>query len=204
MEEAGKEMMAEKDFSQRKDHIIEEKGITIKGKNNHEFLIRRGVHSDIDGIMTVMDTAKALAPSGWFISDDRKYVEAHVEESGFIIVAEEKNKIIGFFMIDFPGDSERNMGDYLGLEKEEKNRVVHMDSAAVLPKYRGNHLQERMMKEAEEILDQIPQYRYRLATVCPDNCYSLKNLQKRGYTILTTVEKYGGFLRHVVYKDIGS
>ena len=99
-----------KSSGKKEGSMIEEKSIMIEGKETQAFLIRRGVQSDVDGIMTVMDTAKALAPAGWFISDDRKYVEAHVEKAGFIIVAEEKGKIIGFFMIDFPGDSERNMG----------------------------------------------------------------------------------------------
>ncbi|MCI7813584.1 MAG: GNAT family N-acetyltransferase [Lachnospiraceae bacterium] len=180
---------------------METKSISIKGKNNQEFLIRRAKESDVEGIMTVMDTAKALAPEGWFISDDRGYVEAHVQQSGFIIVAEENGTIAGFFMIDFAGETERNMGQYLGLNQEEQKQVVYMDSAAVLPKYRGNHLQAILLQAAEEVLDEMPQYRYRMATVCPDNCYSLQNMQRGGYTILTTVKKYGNFLRHIMYKD---
>ncbi len=175
----------------------------VTGKEGEKFLIRRAAASDIEGIMRVMETAKKLAAFGWFISDDRDYVEEHIEKKGFIVTAQtEKGETAGFFMVDFPGETKRNLGSYLGLQGKELNQVVHMDSAAVLPKYRGNHLQELMMKEAEKILDDKKQYRYRMGTVHPENSYSLNNIKKRGYTILTTVEKYGGLPRHVMWKKI--
>lgn len=181
---------------------MERKSRTVRGKTGQKFQIRRADSHDLDGIMEVMETAKRVTREGWFISDDRQYVEEHIEKEGFIVVAEtDTGEIAGFFMIDFPGERERNMGRQIGLSKEERQRVAHMDSAAVLPQYRGNHLQQEMMGEAEEILDQTKQYRYRMGTVCPENVYSLYNLQKRGYIILMTVKKYGGYPRHIMWKD---
>ena len=174
-----------------------------KDKTEPAFLIRTAVPHDVDGIMRVMETAKELTKQGWFVSDNREYVEMHIAQNGFIVVAEERSgEIAGFFMVDFPGQSAKNLGYYLGLEGKKLEEVVHMDSTAVLPKYRGNHLQYRMMCKAEEMLDERKRYRYRMSTVHPDNCYSFHNLQKRGYLVLTTVEKYGGLLRHVMYKEI--
>ena len=173
------------------------------GKNGEIFLIRRAATSDVEGIMTVMDTAKRLADAGWFVSDERGYVEEHIEEGGFVVTTQTKQgETAGFFMVDFPGETRRNLGRYLGLEGRELNEVVHMDSAAVLPQYRGSRLQEQMMKEAEEILDQTGRHRYRMATVHPENIYSLNNMKKRGYTILTTVQKYGGLPRHIMWKKV--
>ena len=43
------------------------------------------------------------------------------------------------------------------------------------------------------------------SNIQPQDVYkrqSLYNLQKRGYMILMTAEKYGGLQRHIMYKDI--
>lgn len=169
-----------------------------------EISLRKAQPADLDGIMRVMNEAKASAEPGWFVSDDDEYVKEHMEKRGFIIAAEDgKAGIVGFMMIDFPGICEKNLGVYLNLGEQILNQVVHMDSAAVLPAYRGRHLQERMLEMAERSLDQMPQYKYRMCTVHPDNRYSLANLQKLGYTVLTTVYKYNGLLRHVMYKKTG-
>ena len=53
-----------------------------------------------------------------------------------------------------------------------------MDTAAVAPLYRGHHLQDRMMEVCEEEMKKRGM-RYLLATVHPDNPYSLSNVQKR-------------------------
>lgn len=174
----------------------------LQEKNEkEEGILRRAEAGDLSGIMCVMTEAKKRAKPGWFVSDDCEYVRRHLEEDGLIIVAEgRQGEIAGFMMVDFPGTSERNLGTYLDLEGEELNRVAHMDSVAVLPDYRGNHLHERMLTMAEDILDRMPQYKYRMCTVHPENVYSLRNFQRRGYQIRATVYKYNGLPRHIMYK----
>lgn len=180
-----------------------EKTVVIHGKDGQEFQIKRAVYSDVEEIMEVMEKVKADTKPEWFVSDEREYVEEHIEKSGFILVAKTKDdKTAGFFMIDFPGQDSRNLGFHLELKGEELNHVAHMDSAAVLADFRGNHLQEELMRRGEELLNEMGGYRYRMCTVCPENRYSLYNLQKRGYMILMTTEKYGGLQRHIMYKDI--
>ena len=76
-----------------------------------------------------------------------------------------------------------------------------MDTAAVAPLYRGHHLQDRMMEVCEEEMKKRGM-RYLLATVHPGNPYSLSNVQKRGYGIRATKEKYGRSLRHILCKEI--
>lgn len=172
-------------------------------KSGNLIQIRRAVPEDLAGIMKVMEAAKSSADREWFVSDNEDYVRAHIDQAGFAVVAESsRDGIAGFVMIDFPGMDERNLGAYLGLEGKELLRVVHMDSAAVLPEWRGQRLQEKMMAAAEDILDQMPQYHYRMCTAHPDNVYSLRNLERRGYKILTTAYKYGGLPRYILYKTM--
>lgn len=83
------------------------------------------------------------------------------------------------------------------------NRVLHMDSASVLPSHRGHGLERSMIAYAETLVD-ISKYYYSFATVAPENTASLKSLEKNGYKIVTTKEKYGGFNRYILMKLLES
>lgn len=78
--------------------------------------------------------------------------------------------------------------------------VAHMETVVISKEYQGNKLQLKLMKAAEEILkDTI--YQFFFATVHPDNQYSLNNFINLNYSIITTVKKYGGLDRHILYKN---
>lgn len=126
----------------------------VNGRNREQFVLRRAVPEDISGIMNVMNTAKVSAPPGWFVDDDEAYVASHLENKGFIVVAQERSgAIAGFMIIHFPGIDAKNLGRHLKLSEEQLLQVVHMDSVAVLPQYRGNHLQKELIAAAEELLE---------------------------------------------------
>ena len=91
------------------------------------------------------------------------------------------------------------MGHYLHLPPGELEKVAYMDSAAVLPQYRGRGLQRSMIEFAERS-ERLTGYRYLMATVSPDNPYSLRNLRQLDYDIVCRCEKYGGKERYVVAK----
>ena len=74
-----------------------------------------------------------------------------------------------------------------------------MDSASVHPSHRGHGLESRMITFAETLLD-TSQYCYSFATVAPKNFASLKSLERNGYQVMVTKEKYGGFVRCVMMK----
>ena len=111
----------------------------------------------------------------------------------------ENGEIAGFFLIHIPGLTEKNLGRSLGLPAEELPAVAHMDSAAVLPAYRGNGLQARLLREAERRLAGGP-YSIWMSTVHPDNRYSLANMLAQGYQVAATMKKYGGLDRHILIK----
>ena len=168
-----------------------------------DFILRQAGEADLSGIMTVMDTAARLTePKEWFVSDDADYVEAHLEsEKGFVFIAEDSGTVAAFFMVHFPGLSENSLGRELGFSGEELLLCAHMDSAAVLPEYRGHKLQARLCALAEEELKKRG-YRYLLCTVHPDNRFSLENMQQSGYEIKKTMLKYGGLKRHILLKSL--
>lgn len=167
-----------------------------------DFTIRKAQAADLPGLLTVMEAAKA-GPAGWFVPDGQAYLAAHLEKDGFILLAEAPDKAAaGFFMAHFPGLSEKNLGRDAGLCEAELAKAAHMDSAAVLPAYRGHKLQARLVAAGERELAALG-YRHLLCTVHPDNAYSLNNLTGLGYAVARTQEKYGGLPRHILYKSNG-
>lgn len=168
---------------------------------NSTFSFQKATQSDVDAIMHIMNTAKSQAESGWFVADDETYVREHIEEKGFVMLARaEHGEAAGFFMIHIPGMGMDNLGRELGFSEKELSSVVHMDSAAVLPAFRGHRLQLRLLQAAEKELSRYPQYRYFLCTVHPDNQYSLHNMEQNGYQQVKTTKKYGGLTRHILMK----
>ncbi len=166
-----------------------------------EFKIRRAVPGDAGQIWEVMEQAvQTMENEEWFVPDDKKWIEDHIERQGFTMVAEaEKGEIAAFFIVAFPGDDEGNLGRELRLGQDQLLLSAHMDSAAVRPEYRGNHLQGRLLEAAERELCLFP-HEYLLCTVHPDNHASLNTMLRHGYVIVATKEKYHGRLRHILYK----
>lgn len=180
-----------------------------------EFEIKRALPEDGDRLTAIMEeVTEGLANPAWFVDDDAEYIKAHVGhipvkagDCGFILKAvcmeEGQEETAGFFMVDFPGTGDRNLGHHIMLEGEKLIKVAHMDSVVILPKYRGHKLQYKLIEAAEEILRQETDYEIWMATVHPDNKYSLDNVQALGYQIVAEAKKYGGYPRYVLMKERG-
>ncbi|MCC8101465.1 MAG: GNAT family N-acetyltransferase [Clostridiales bacterium] len=116
-------------------------------------------------------------------------------------ISMDNSELAGIFTVAFPGDSPKNMGYDIGFCPEQCRRLAHMDSAAVLPKFRGFQLQYRLMTAAEEELRRMG-FRYLAATVHPDNHASKGTMLRLGYQVMATKEKYNGTLRHIMLKTL--
>lgn len=82
------------------------------------FRIRKAEMADVDEIMAVMHEAKNdKEHPDWFVSDDEEYVRTHIEEQGFVIVAQTADgSVAGFFLIKYPENREDNLGTYLDFD----------------------------------------------------------------------------------------
>lgn len=151
---------------------------------------------------TLSEVYENLENKNTFVCDTLTEVKDCIEKNGFGIIAyNKKKKIIGIFLVRYPGISESNLGKDIGLSKEELLKVVHMESAVVIPEYRGNGLQQKMLQYAETIIDKN-KYKYFMATVSPDNPASFKSLEKNGYVHITTKKKYNNISRRIYLKEI--
>lgn len=169
---------------------------------NQKLEIEYATLEDVPDIMMIMETACQLTKDAkWYSKDDEEFVKRHLEEEGFTLKAMKNGEIAGFLIVRYPGDAKDNLGEYIGLDEAHKREVAHMESAAVLPKYKGLGIQRCLMLYGENILKK-QSYRYLMGTAHPENTYSVNNFLKLDYEIVTEVEKYGGLPRYVFCKEL--
>lgn len=172
--------------------------------------IQRAKQSDVPAITNMMQEASALLPDPtWYVADDEEFVRCHIKETGFVLNAFWNGAIAGFLIIRFPEKNEDNLGYSLFEEWSSQNldpkaellKTAHMESVVVRPPFRSHHIQRDLITEAVSILKK-QNYRHLMATVHPENMASLISFQKNGFQIKTTVKKYGGLSRHILYRSI--
>ncbi len=168
------------------------------------FSFRIATIEDAQKIHWAMQTvADSMEDKSLFVCDDFEFVKSHISDKGFIVVATTQeageDRIVGCLIVRYPGDESDNLGLDIGLPKSELYNVVHMESAVVLPKYRGNGLENKMMKYADEQIENSDTKHF-MSTASPDNIASCKSLEKCGYVIKMTKQKYGGIIRHIYYR----
>lgn len=132
-----------------------------------------------------------------------KYPGLDDENLGYdVFCTDAKHSQYDFDNITIPSDFLNSFKDtiyHIPLTLENLNRILHMNSASVLPEHRGHGLESQMIAYAETLIDKS-KYRYSFATVAPENLASLKSLERNSYQVMVTKEKYGGVIRYVMMK----
>lgn len=172
-----------------------------KMNDTKQYVLRPAVAADAEEIHRIMEQVyEQLENKEYFVCDDLDYVREQLVSRGVGVVAcEEEGRIIGSLILHFPGMDEDNLGRDIGLPEKELEKVVHMESAVVLPFCRGCGLQKKMLLHAEEMLDSR-RYAYLMATVDPQNRASYQSLLSLGYEPMIVKEKYGGLTRAIMMK----
>ena len=167
-----------------------------------EVKIEYATLDDLTTIMEIMHTALELVEDkSWYAVDSEEFVGKCIEGQGFTLKAMVDGNIAGFLTVRYPWKDDDNLGDYIGLSEEEKMFVAHMESAAVLPEYRGLRVQNQLMAKGFELLKET-EYKYVMGTAHPDNIFSVNNFLKLGDEIVADVKKYGGLRRYVFNQTI--
>ena len=169
------------------------------------FQIKLASAQDFDAVLGLIQTVREQLPQQeWFAADppdQSRRLLAQGKMTAYQAVETETGKLAGVFLTAYPGKSKENLGRDIGLPVTALERAAHMDTVAILPEYRGNRLQRRLMCRAEEDLRQKG-FRYLLCTVHPENRFSKDNLLRQGYRAAKTTEKYGGLLRDILWKEL--
>ncbi|MDL2217769.1 GNAT family N-acetyltransferase [Christensenellaceae bacterium OttesenSCG-928-M15] len=166
------------------------------------YSIRLAFQEDAKEVYRILKTvAASVKDPAFFIEDTLAYVQSHIEEEGFILIAMKENTMAAFFMIHIPKDLSGHLGLDVGMTPGDLKKSAVMDVVCVLKEHRGHGLQQILLLDAEKECVSRGLH-HALATVHPDNAPSLKSFLKHGYTIKATKEKYGGVLRHILYKKL--
>lgn len=167
-----------------------------------QIIIRRGTQSDTEAFIHLLaEVREGMTNKAWFYLDAPEDVREMMENGVMTLwVAMDGDRLAGAFDSLTPGLEDYNYGYQLGFSQEELKKVINMDTAAVHPDYRGQHLQRRLLQAAEADLSGQGE-KHLLCTIHPDNVYSLNNALAQGYTIQKTLPMYGS-VRHILRKDI--
>lgn len=172
---------------------------------SHEIRIEKAEPADYEAIIGLIEEVwQQLDRKEWFVADNAQYTRELLSSGtgrAYKATDCETGRLAGIFIAALPGISQENLGYDIGLSRKELSLVAHMDTAAVLPKYRGQKLQYRLMQMAEKEL-KAEGLRYLMCTVHPQNRYSRENVLRQGYEVVATKEKYGGYLRDILLKRL--
>lgn len=119
-----------------------------------------------------------------------------IMNNGLVYLLYFKNEIIGLFVLTInPKDDIIN--EY---QLEDTSNIAILDSVMIKREFRGSKLQLQGMKiidiDCKKLnIDKI------VATVHPDNKYSLNNLLEDNYKIINTINIHGG-IRNILIKEV--
>ncbi len=165
-------------------------------------IIRKGTMADTEAfIRLVREVRQGMVQKDWFYLDPPEDVRAMMENGTMQFwAAMDGETMAAVFSILQPGLDSYNYGRDLDFSEEALLRVVHMDTAAVHPNYRGRGLQRILMEEAENYARYLGG-RILLTTVHPENQYSLNNILSLGYERVWEGDMYGS-RRYILCKDL--
>lgn len=120
---------------------------------------------------------------------------------GLLLKCMDKDTMIGFAIIKRKIKSDSPILSHLAHDDIEE--WIEMSNMGVLPEYRGMHLQQKMIIEAENMMKaRFNKIKYSIATVHPANMASLKSFLNNGYKKVKEIKLYGGKDRCIVMKSL--
>ncbi len=111
-----------------------------------------------------------------------------------------REQLLGFHFAVFPGWGEENLGQDIGLCREELLQVAQLGPVAVHPGHRHQGLLKLIHATHLKLLKEHG-YRHFLLTIAPNNYPSLKVTMTQGFVIKQLKLKYQGLLRYILHLD---
>ena len=169
-----------------------------------EFFIKEGSINDINKIIDAIKYLYDIIENKeWYaigLADYDKILNK-LNDEAIIVKALYNNELAGFLIAERHINPTYELAEEM--PKDELSSSIEMDNAGVLPKYRGNHLQEILILKAESIMkERDNSIKYSYTTVHPDNLASLKSLENIGYKKYKEKLMYGGKIRYIMRKEL--
>lgn len=178
---------------------------TITTPSTPTFMIEHAGADDVTAFANILKSVwNNMDNQDWFLIDGEEYISGILTTDagiGYKAVDTTTGAIAGLFMVSLPGLGEGNLGYDADFTEEQLLKTAIMDSAAILPEYRGHHLQYQLMQTAEAELRSLG-YHYLMCTVHPDNHASHNTVTRQGYRVVTQKQKYGTLIRDILLKEL--
>ncbi len=157
--------------------------------------------SDLDALMRLQEEiCRGMEHPDWFAATSREENIRLIKEPNVILGVYDGDRLAAYGSVGFLGDSPDNLGWDLGFAREEAHRCAVLDTIVVDSAYRGLGLQRELIRSCVDHAKEIMPECKILATVSPDNIYSLRNVQAEGFEVPAQKEKYGGKMRYILEK----
>ena len=123
-----------------------------------------------------------------------------LEGKGIVLGIHDGKRIICMRTLFFQTDDEEILNEDMGLSTAQMKRMAFLDYCIVHSDYRGNNLQFLTYSHIEAFLWDDFDYLY--TTVSPRNIVSLRNIINCGFYAFQLKERYGGYMRYLLRKDL--
>lgn len=103
--------------------------------------------------------------------------------SGPSCIYYDKDQPVGYLLCSTPGFTKKNIGYQIGIPEPDLKNIVQIESLGVKNGYRGMKLQKNMITYCEGLAMMKRRPCTFIATIHPDNEYSIKNFRDLGYIL---------------------
>lgn len=162
--------------------------------------VRRGKVEDLAAFCALQDEVRAGMPDPELFMPDTEEELRGMLQNDLCLGVWLGERLVAFFILRYCGENEHNYAHVLGVPASDWKYWANADSVAVHPDVRGNGLQQRLLRLAEQWRD--PAIVGIGGTISPQNPYSLQNAQACGFTIARRCSMYGGHDRYVLQKQL--
>lgn len=156
----------------------------------------------LDEVLKLNRHVYELLPNKQILSLDtyeEMYEDLH--KGGVILgVFNDENSLVAYRYASFPGLEDRNLAYDFDIPIELE-KVCQLETTIVHPDYRGNNLQDRLVKIMVGIARDRG-YTDLTCTVSPYNYHSLNNIMKNGLKVRALKSKYQDLIRFVLHGKV--
>lgn len=156
--------------------------------------------ADLDAVYRLHRTAtQAVERPDLIKPETREFFERLLGGEGRLVGAWEDGALAGYGVLQLKLPPSEDARPYFGLS--DADVLVKLAGASVLPREWGrgihNVLIDLRIREAERL-----GLRHLYATSAPGNARSWENLLDAGFAVRAVIDKYGGHIRYLLYRDL--
>ena len=162
------------------------------------FAFRCLTAGDLDDVLSLQDecVSQLADPGLYYPLTADEFSESLSMD--IVVGAYDCDKLVAVAVIVVNRDGARNLAVEAGCRPDS---TFTFDAVMVLPRSRGYGLQNILLRQCIE-LARKNNISHIVATVSPDNSYSLDNFTRLGFEIVATSRKYAGLVRHIIKYDV--